>query len=116
MFPILEVNTHPNTRVYACDFSETAVELVKQHPEYVKSEQVSNENIGKRCEAFVCDITKEQDWEANAPFGENSLGIKYFCLSSFCVDVVLKSMANMAINLVKLYIVNINRPKIYIIC
>ena len=82
MFPILEVNTHPNTRVYACDFSETAVELVKQHPEYVKSEQVSNENIGKRCEAFVCDITKEQDWEANAPFGENSLGIKYFCLSS----------------------------------
>jgi len=73
VFPILEVNTHPNTRVYACDFSETAVELVKQHPEYVKSEQVSNENIGKRCEAFVCDITKEQDWEANAPFGENSL-------------------------------------------
>ena len=82
VFPILEVNTHPNTRVYACDFSETAVELVKQHPEYVKNEEGSNENIGKRCEAFVCDITKEQDWEANAPFGENSLGIKYFCLSN----------------------------------
>ena len=74
VFPILEVNTHPDTRVYACDFSSTAVDLVKQHPDYVKHASTNGEEIGGRCNAFVCDITKPEDWESNAPFKENSLG------------------------------------------
>ena len=74
IFPILEVNTHPDTRVYACDSSSTAVDLVKQHPEYIKHESTNGEKRGGRCEAFVCDITKPAVWESNAPFKENSLG------------------------------------------
>jgi 2-polyprenyl-3-methyl-5-hydroxy-6-metoxy-1,4-benzoquinol methylase len=34
-FPLLALN--PQLRVYACDFSPRAVELVKAHPEYVAS-------------------------------------------------------------------------------
>ena len=74
VFPILEVNAHPDTRVYACDFSSTAVELVKKHPEYATPGVTNEERHGGRCNAFVCDITKPEDWEDNAPFKKNSLG------------------------------------------
>ena len=59
VFPVLETNSHPDTRVFACDFSPTAVELVKEHPQYSQD----------RCSAFVCDITKE--W--HPPFEPASL-------------------------------------------
>ena len=72
IFPLLEVNTNPQTRVFACDFSSTAVDLVKQHPDYNKYQ--SEDGVG-RCNAFVCDITKPEDWESNAPFQNESLGI-----------------------------------------
>lgn len=45
VFPLLGL--HPGIRVYACDFSPTAVELVKAHPEYA----------GGRVAAFVADAT-----------------------------------------------------------
>ena len=53
------------TRVFACDFSPTAVDLVKQHPEYLKD--------NSRCSAFVCDITSSDDWVNNAPIEPKSL-------------------------------------------
>eukprot|EP00882_Tetradesmus_deserticola_P023439 GHRQ01025505.1.p1 GENE.GHRQ01025505.1~~GHRQ01025505.1.p1 ORF type:complete len:293 (+),score=136.66 GHRQ01025505.1:102-980(+) len=48
IYPLLDIN--PQLRVYACDFSATAVQLVQQHPEYA----------GGRVEAFVADITQTQ--------------------------------------------------------
>jgi len=65
VFPVLETNSHPETRVYACDFAQTAVDLVKQHPEYLKD--------NSRCKAFVCDITNDDDWRENAPFEPDHL-------------------------------------------
>lgn len=62
VFPILQINNNPNLFIYACDFSSTAVELVKAHADY-------SEN---RCHAFVCDITDET---SKFPFPDNSLDI-----------------------------------------
>ena len=50
-------------QVFCCDFSSTAVDLVKQHPQY-----------NDRCHAFVCDISKP-DWTASIPFEAESLDI-----------------------------------------
>lgn len=47
VFPLLDLN--PEATVYACDFSPTAVNLVKAHPQYSQG----------RCHAFVADITKD---------------------------------------------------------
>ena len=33
-FPILKLNKNPNLKVYACDFSKTAVEVIQNHEEY----------------------------------------------------------------------------------
>jgi Methyltransferase domain len=46
--------------VYACDFSETAVQILKEDENYDES----------RCKGFVCDITAPE-WPA--PFTEGSL-------------------------------------------
>ncbi|XP_030591746.1 LOW QUALITY PROTEIN: tRNA N(3)-cytidine methyltransferase METTL2 [Archocentrus centrarchus] len=54
VFPILKTNNDPGLFVYCCDFSSTAVELVKSHPEYDPG----------RCYAFVHDLS---DVEANYP-------------------------------------------------
>ena len=63
VFPILETNISAKLNVFCCDFSHTAVDLVKQHPDYEKG----------RCKAFVCDIS-QKSWE-NVPFEEKSLDI-----------------------------------------
>ena len=63
--PLKTLAILPETRVFACDFSPTAVDLVKQHPEYLKD--------NSRCSAFVCDITSSDDWVNNAPIEPNSL-------------------------------------------
>ncbi|KAI8072551.1 S-adenosyl-L-methionine-dependent methyltransferase [Gongronella butleri] len=47
VFPILARNA--NMFMYACDFSQHAVDLVKANEEYDET----------RCKAFVCDITKD---------------------------------------------------------
>lgn len=46
MFPLLIESKNPKLFVYACDFSSTAVEVVKSHPEYDPS----------RGKAFVWDL------------------------------------------------------------
>ncbi|KAG0239811.1 methyltransferase-like protein 6-like protein [Mortierella sp. GBAus27b] len=45
IFPVLERN--PHLFMYACDFAQSAIELVKQHENYKDG----------RCSAFVCDLT-----------------------------------------------------------
>jgi len=62
VFPILESNNDPETFVYCCDFSETAITLVKENLSYDES----------RCHAFICDISKDE-WQT--PFPEASLDI-----------------------------------------
>uniref|UniRef100_A0A4W3HUC3 tRNA N(3)-cytidine methyltransferase n=1 Tax=Callorhinchus milii TaxID=7868 RepID=A0A4W3HUC3_CALMI len=62
VFPILKTNNDPAMFVYCCDFSSTAVEIVKMHPDYNPS----------RCFAFVHDLCDESD---RYPVPDNSLDI-----------------------------------------
>lgn len=49
VFPLLELN--PAARVYACDFAESGVALVRAHPAYAPAAAQG------RLHAFVADIT-----------------------------------------------------------
>ncbi|XP_039296592.1 methyltransferase-like protein [Nilaparvata lugens] len=62
IFPILQYSQEENLFVYGCDFSSTAIEVLKQSKNYDT----------KRCNAFVCDVT-QGDWKA--PFGYESLDV-----------------------------------------
>ena len=89
VFPILQVNSNPNLMVYCCDFSSTAIALLKENPLYES----------KRCNAFVMDLTCDQ-W--SLPFDESSLDVvtMIFVLSaiaperSVCKPVLRKTLAN----------------------
>lgn len=74
IFPILQRNTDPNLRIYGCDFSETAINILKEDEAYED-----------RCTAFVCDIT-QCDWDL--PFPPNSVDvvIMIYVLSSIHPD------------------------------
>ncbi|RWS20553.1 Methyltransferase-like protein, partial [Leptotrombidium deliense] len=61
VFPLLQTNKSDNLFVFCCDFSKTAISLLKQHHLY----------DSKRCNAYVCDISKE--W--TPPFEESSLDV-----------------------------------------
>lgn len=75
VFPILQTNNDPDLMVYCCDFSPTAVELVKENADY----------DAKRCHAFVCDIS---DDNSPVPFPDGSLDniILIFVLSAIHPD------------------------------
>lgn len=79
VFPILQINNDPKLMVYCCDFSSTAIGLVKVNQDY----------DDKRCHAFVCDIT---DPESKVPFPNGSLDviILIFVLSAIAPE---KSLA-----------------------
>ncbi|KAK3108465.1 hypothetical protein FSP39_008414 [Pinctada imbricata] len=62
VFPVLQTNRDPGLMVYCCDFSQTAVDIVKKHPDYSSD----------RCHAFVCDVT---DDASQVPFPDNSLDV-----------------------------------------
>ncbi|XP_062841103.1 tRNA N(3)-methylcytidine methyltransferase METTL2 [Trichomycterus rosablanca] len=62
VFPILKTNNDPGLFVYCCDFSSTAIDLVKSNPEYDPS----------RCHAFVHDLS---DATAAYPMPEQSLDV-----------------------------------------
>ncbi|XP_052812206.1 tRNA N(3)-methylcytidine methyltransferase METTL2-like [Mya arenaria] len=61
VFPILKANRDPGLMVYCCDFSKTAVDLVKENADYER-----------RCHAFHCDISNP---ESTVPFPDNSLDV-----------------------------------------
>lgn len=60
VFPILQTNNDPGLFVYCCDFSTTAVDIVKSNPNYDPS----------RCFAFVHDLSDES---SSYPIPEESL-------------------------------------------
>ncbi|XP_074080520.1 tRNA N(3)-cytidine methyltransferase METTL2A isoform X2 [Macrotis lagotis] len=75
VFPILHTNNDPGLFVYCCDFSTTAVDLVRTNSEYDSS----------RCFAFVHDLCDE---DKNYPVPRESLDIiiLIFVLSSIVPD------------------------------
>ncbi|XP_054168684.1 tRNA N(3)-methylcytidine methyltransferase METTL2-like isoform X2 [Oppia nitens] len=62
VFPVLQINSNPNLMIYCCDFSSTAISLVKSNALYDQ----------KRCNAFTLDVTCD-DWLV--PFPKSSLNI-----------------------------------------
>lgn len=64
IFPILKYNIDDNLRVFGCDFSSRAVDILRTNDEF----------DDKRCQVFVLDATKE-NWQDSLPFDENSIDI-----------------------------------------
>ena len=60
VFPLLTGNNNPEAYLYCCDFSKTAVDIVKRHEQLDKN----------RCTPFVLDITDE---ESETPFPPGSI-------------------------------------------
>ncbi|XP_057717356.1 tRNA N(3)-methylcytidine methyltransferase METTL2 isoform X1 [Corythoichthys intestinalis] len=85
VFPILKTNNDPGLFVYCCDFSSTAVELVKANPEYDPG----------RCFAFVCDLS---DDGAAYPVPDGSLDVVVliFVLSALHPDKMRASVSRLA--------------------
>ncbi|XP_050691450.1 tRNA N(3)-methylcytidine methyltransferase METTL2-like isoform X1 [Eriocheir sinensis] len=75
VFPILKTNNKEGLFVYCCDFSSTAVDIVKESPDYDT----------KRCHAFVCDISSE-DWVTPFPKGSLDIIVCIFVLSALHPD------------------------------
>lgn len=69
LFPLL--NELPNLFIYACDFSSTAIELLRQNSNYDQ----------QRIQSFVCDLTDEQD----IPIEENTVD---FCSMIFVLSAI----------------------------
>ncbi|XP_054463439.1 tRNA N(3)-methylcytidine methyltransferase METTL2 [Anoplopoma fimbria] len=85
VFPILKTNNDPGLFVYCCDFSSTAVELVKSNPEYDPG----------RCFAFVHDLS---DVEANYPVSDGTLDVivLIFVLSALHPNKMQESISRLA--------------------
>uniref|UniRef100_A0A4W4F0W6 tRNA N(3)-cytidine methyltransferase n=1 Tax=Electrophorus electricus TaxID=8005 RepID=A0A4W4F0W6_ELEEL len=85
VFPILKTNNDPGLFVYCCDFSNTAIDLVKSNPEYDSS----------RCHAFVRDLS---DATAAYPVPEQSLDVivLIFVLSALHPDKMQSSVSSLA--------------------
>ncbi|UJR10217.1 hypothetical protein I4U23_014430 [Adineta vaga] len=69
LFPLL--NELPNLSIYACDFSSTAIDLLRQNASYDQA----------RIQSFVCDLTAETD----IPIEENSID---FCSMIFVLSAI----------------------------
>lgn len=62
IFPILQYSTNEQLKVYGCDFSDKAVQILSESETFDV----------KRCNVFVLDISEDQ-W--SIPFSENSIDI-----------------------------------------
>jgi len=85
VFPLLEAHqNNPGFFLYCCDFSETAIDLLKENKLYDE----------KKCQAFVCDISAE-NWDV--PFEENSLDfiVLIFVFSALKPDRMRIAVKNM---------------------
>ncbi|CAL8302734.1 unnamed protein product [Merluccius merluccius] len=80
-----EIPLHPGLFVYCCDFSSTAVELVKANPDYDR----------ERCFAFVHDMS---DADAAFPVPDESLDVLVliFVLSALHPDKMQASISRLA--------------------
>merc|ERR1712244_23792 len=76
---------NPNLKMYCCDFSSTAIQILKDHPDHDAT----------RCHAFVCDITQEN---LDLPFEEESLDviIMIFVLSAVCPEKMQSAVSQLA--------------------
>ncbi|XP_059896424.1 tRNA N(3)-methylcytidine methyltransferase METTL2 [Gadus macrocephalus] len=85
VFPILKTNNDPELFVYCCDFSSTAVELVKANPDYDPD----------RCFAFVHDLSNV---EADFPVPDESLNVLVliFVLSALHPNKMQASISRLA--------------------
>ena len=63
VFPILQTNNSQRLFVYCCDFSQVAVDIVKNHEAY----------DDKRCLAFQWDLTETE--KADLPFQDGTIGL-----------------------------------------
>uniref|UniRef100_A0A8D8YLD4 tRNA N(3)-methylcytidine methyltransferase n=1 Tax=Cacopsylla melanoneura TaxID=428564 RepID=A0A8D8YLD4_9HEMI len=88
VFPIVEHCKNERVFVYGCDFSENAVNILKEHEEYNPD----------RCHAFVCDVTADE-W--NAPFAPESLDT---VLLIFVLDAINPNKMQHVINQVYKYL------------
>eukprot|EP00897_Mesotaenium_endlicherianum_P004138 jgi/Mesen1/3752/ME000205S03015 len=85
VYPLLEAN--PNARVYACDFSKRAVELVQEHAEFAKNRE--------RLTAFVCDITSDELAESVPPASVDAVTM-VFVLSAISPEKMPAVVRNLA--------------------
>ncbi|KAL0992749.1 hypothetical protein UPYG_G00097890 [Umbra pygmaea] len=85
VFPILKTNNDPGLFLYCCDFSSTAVELVKSNAEYDPG----------RCFAFVHDLS---DGGATYPIPDASMDVivLIFVLSALHPDRMQASISRLA--------------------
>ncbi|KAL0034409.1 hypothetical protein WJX79_000775 [Trebouxia sp. C0005] len=82
-FPLLELNRQ--SRVYACDFAPSAVEMVKANPQY----------SSQRMHAFVADITCD-DLSAEVPVSSVDMCTMVFVLSAITPAKMPAAVANVA--------------------
>lgn len=62
ILPILKYSQEKSLKVFGCDFSSTAIDILREHSEF----------DGQRCEAFVLDATTDT-W--TVPFEKESIDI-----------------------------------------
>lgn len=88
MFPLLEESSF-NHFIYACDFSDEAIKLVQQHPQYTES----------KCKAFVADLTSnivERFKDAMLPlYPSINVLTLIFVLSAIHPDKMLQCVENL---------------------
>jgi SAM-dependent methyltransferase len=83
VFPLLSANNNPELFVYCCDFSKTAVDIVRNHEQFEK----------ERCCPFVLDITDENPV---VPFPDGSLDavIMIFVISAISPNKFVNAARN----------------------
>ncbi len=83
VYPLLEAIPNPNLKVYCCDFSSKAIDLVKEHSSFSPT----------RCVPFVLDATDADAWQ-KCPLQPDSLD---FVLMIFAVSAMEPAKMHVAI-------------------